>query len=161
SFPLFHGYGRLPHLPPFMTAVFEALAIDPARIEVAVQDVAVDTLILPSSQYWQGIKASPGMCVVFYRIREKILAARSGSARTPSKVYFTRRHLGDEIVPGSRRVLISNEADAEDFFRRRGYEIVAPEMLPFEEQVAIVANATHIAGPSGSALHLVLFNNNP
>jgi capsular polysaccharide biosynthesis protein len=27
--------------------------------------------------------------------------------------------------------------------------------------VAIVANATHVAGPSGSALHLMLFNASP
>lgn len=62
---------------------------------------------------------------------------------------------------GPTRSVIVNEEEAESLFRGAGYKIVQPESLPIEEQVAIVANATHIAGPSGSALHLMLFNANP
>ena len=80
---------------------------------------------------------------------------------TPDKVYLTRRGIGGRRANGSPRAVISNEDEAEALFRRKGYEIVRPETLPFEEQVAIVANATHVAGPSGSALHLMLFNDNP
>ena len=57
--------------------------------------------------------------------------------------------------------MIRNEEEAETFFRGQGYEILQPELLAFEEQVAIVANATHVAGASGSALHMMLFNANP
>src|SRR5262249_39491432 len=113
-----------------------------------------------ASQYWQGIKASQGMCVIFDRIREKVLTARSKPGRRPPKVYFTRRNLSAERGPDRPRMVIENEAEVEAFFHHLGYEVLAPETLPFEEQVAIVANATHIAGPSGSALHLALFNNN-
>jgi capsular polysaccharide biosynthesis protein len=158
---LFHGHGKPTYLPPFAAAIFDALAVDPERIRVAGGDLKVDRLILPASQYWQGIKASPGMCVVFDRIREKVLRARPKATGTPPRVYFTRRNLGAQIEGAGPRRAIENEVEAEAFFRRLGYEVVAPEMLPFDEQVAIAANATHIAGPSGSALHLVLFNDNP
>jgi len=156
---LFHGQET--YLPSFARAIFDAMEIDPSRIRAASRDINVGRLILPASQFWQGIKASPGMCVLFDHIREKILKRRRNAPPTPPKVYFTRRSLDPVMRSGKSRAVIPNEEEAELFFRRRGYEILRPETLPLEEQIAIVAGATHVAGPSGSALHLMLFNNNP
>lgn len=158
---LFHGRTEQVNLPAFAVAILQALEIDPSRIRIASRDLNVARLILPASQFWQGIKASPGMCVIFDHIRERMLKRRRTAGRTPPKVYFSRRSLDATRASGRPRALISNEEEAELFFRKQGYDILRPETLRFEEQVAIVANATHVAGPSGSALHLMLFNNNP
>lgn len=158
---LFHASSEQVNLTSFARIIFSALDVDPARIRIAVNDVQVSRLILPASQFWQGIKASPGMGIVFDHVREKILKGRASSQPTPAKIYFSRKGLSPESARGRPRAVISNEDEVEALFRKRGYEILRPETLPFEEQVALVANATHVAGPSGSALHLMLFNDNP
>lgn len=158
---LFHAGSENVTLTPFAAAILEALDIDPSRIRFANRDKIVSRLILPASQFWQGIKASPGMCVFFDHVREKMMSRRTTASPTPRKVYFTRRSLGAAKGPGKPRAVIPNEEEAEIFFRKQGYEILRPETLPLAEQVAVVANATHVAGPSGSALHLMLFNANP
>lgn len=158
---LFHGQNEQVNLPSFARIIFSALDVDPARIRIAVNDLQVSRLILPASQFWQGIKASPGMGIAFDHVREKILKSRPNSPPTPARIYFSRKGLSPERGAGRPRAAISNEEEVEALFRKRGYEILQPETLPFEEQVALVANATHVAGPSGSALHLMLFNDNP
>lgn len=158
---LFHARAERVPLAPFFVAILEALDIDPSRIRLASRDKVVSRLVLPASQLWQGIKASPGMCVIFDHIRERMKKRRTQAGPTPRKVYFTRRSLGAVKAPERPRAVIANEEEAEILFRDLGYEIMRPETLPFEEQVAIVANATHVAGASGSALHLMLFNDNP
>jgi capsular polysaccharide biosynthesis protein len=158
---LFHARSENITLSPFAAAILEALDIDPSRIRFANRDKIFSRLILPASQFWQGIKASPGMCVFFDHVREKMMNRRTTAGPTPRKVYLTRRSLGAVKGPGKPRAVIPNEEEAEVFFRSQGYEILRPETLRLEDQVAIVANATHVAGPSGSALHLMLFNANP
>jgi capsular polysaccharide biosynthesis protein len=76
-------------------------------------------------------------------------------------VYFSRRGLHEVPAAGTVGSAVENEEEAEALFRRAGYEILRPELLTIEEQLAIVANATHVAGTSGSALHLMMFNANP
>ena len=49
----------------------------------------------------------------------------------------------------------------EALFAARGFDIIAPNTRSLREQVILVANATVIAGVTGSALHLALFNDNP
>lgn len=158
---LFHGRSERPPLGPFADTIFQALNVNPSRIKIVLTDTNVTNLVLPAAQYWQSLKASPGMCVVFDHLREKILSARRHRHPSPRKIYFTRRHLAAVLNSGKPRKAISNEHEVEALFRKRGFEIVSPETLPFEEQIAMVANATHVAGTSGSALHLILFNNNP
>ncbi|MFN4017721.1 MAG: glycosyltransferase family 61 protein [Reyranella sp.] len=159
---IFHGWSDRPAVPSFASAVLAALHVQPSRIKiVANRDLRVRSLILPRAQFWPGIKASPGMCVAFDHVREKMLQGRSAKARTPEKVYFSRRGLDEAPAPGRARSVIVNEEEAETVFRTAGYEILQPELLPMEQQVAIVANATHVAGASGSALHLMMFNANP
>ena len=163
SVPLvFHSSADRLNVPPFALAILKALNVQPSRIRVvARRDLRVSKLILPSSQFWPGIRASPGMCTAFDHVRERMLQSRPGKRRTPEKVYLSRRAFGAQRAAVQPAALIQNEEAAETFFRSLGYEILQPELLDFDEQVAIVANATHVAGPSGSALHLMLFNANP
>lgn len=74
----------------------------------------------------------------------------------------------DGVVPGSfDKVFLSrgkfnrhdciNESFLEDFYVRRGYQVVYPERLPFEEQVSILAGASEIASTVGTMSHLASF----
>jgi capsular polysaccharide biosynthesis protein len=159
---LVHGWSDRLEVPPFASSILAALDVQPSRIRiVATRDLKVRKLIVPTAQFWPGIKASRGMCIAFDHVREKMLRHRPAHPRTPEKVYFSRRGLHEVPAAGTVGSAVENEEEAEALFRRAGYEILRPELLTIEEQLAIVANATHVAGTSGSALHLMMFNANP
>ena len=52
---------------------------------------------------------------------------------------------------------LANEAQVEELFRRNGFKIVRPEILPLADQISLAANADMVAGPAGSAMHLLVF----
>ena len=71
----------------------------------------------------------------------------------PKRIYVSRRKV-------AKRMLI-NESACEEVFASYGFTSVCPEMLSFPDQVRLFSNATHIAGPVGSALHNVVFSLRP
>lgn len=74
---------------------------------------------------------------------------RQNAPHSPyKKIYLTRSKYTD-LNP------VVGEREFEDYFRSRGYEIISPELLSFDEQVALFANATHIAGSTGSVTLLL------
>lgn len=159
---IFHSWGDRLIVPPFASAILNALDVEPSRIRiVSARDLRVGKLILPSSQFWPGVSASPGICKVFDHVRERMLRSRARKGWTPEKIYLSQRtfETGQPIIQS--RLIVRNEQEAEAFFRSQGYEILRPELMDFEGLVEIVANATHVAGLSGPALHMMLFNANP
>lgn len=44
---------------------------------------------------------------------------------------------------------------------KEGFNIIHPEELSIDSQIDIATNATHIAGLTGSQLHLAIFNARP
>ncbi len=50
-----------------------------------------------------------------------------------------------------------NEEAIEGIFRDRGFHVIAPEKLPFRQQVAMVSGARIVAGCAGSNMHLAAF----
>jgi capsular polysaccharide biosynthesis protein len=162
-------------LPSFAKQVFAALDIDPSRIVIAHSDLVVEELIVPSLQYWIYWKASPGVRLGFDRIRERLATTIRPTCYFPQRIYLTRRFMKEALqrradqaaAKGSHslnfvlRKSVLNEEEVEAVFAARGYEIIAPELRPFNEQVMLIANALEVAGITGSALHLALFCNNP
>lgn len=69
------------------------------------------------------------------------------------KIYLSRRQVK------TRR--LENEQECEALFVRRGFTVVHPQQLSLPDQIQLFANATHIAGPAGSAAHNVVFSDNP
>jgi hypothetical protein len=53
---------------------------------------------------------------------------------------------------------ISNHEDVESAFAARGFEIVRPESMDVATQAALFAQASHVAGEYGSALHNTVFS---
>ena len=71
------------------------------------------------------------------------------------KVYLSRRKW---TPSGQHRVLI-NALELEQYYQDRGYRIVYPEQLSFDQKLNLVRNAVEVVGEKGSALHLSLFSN--
>jgi hypothetical protein len=171
---LFHPASQRRHaVPAFAQEIFAAMDIDPARIVIADEDLVPEEIVVPTAQFWINSKGSPGMCIAFDHMRERL--SRSSSPKSlPRRVYLTRR-LMDQ--PMQRRAAhfaanstrhdhivaktLVNEDEVEALFAARGFEIIAPETRSLRDQVSLVANASAIAGVTGSALHLALFNDNP
>ena len=84
---------------------------------------------------------------------DKISTYYSDTVSCTKLIYVSRKN----IV--SRKLL--NEEECETLFKEYGFTVITPESLTFSEQVNIFANATHIAGPVGSALHNIVFSKYP
>jgi hypothetical protein len=150
----------------FIQTTLNSLGIASERVLLATRDLRVEELIVPSPQFWVRLKGSPGFCLAFDRIRSEIMRTGNFANELPEKIYLTRRH-HDQIAYANRRSrrsphkFVVNEEEVEALFASRGFHIVAPERLPFARQIAMIGNASHVAGLAGSALHMILFNSGP
>ena len=171
---LFHPTGpNQRRFPAFAREILAAIDVDPARIIVVHEDLVPEHLIVPTSQFWIDWKGSPGMCIAFDQVRER-LARLPGAKSLPPRVYLTRRLMEAPLTqraasfahnPKRQNFIVGktlvNEDEVEALFAARGFEIIAPETRSLRDQVALASNASAIAGVTGSALHLAMFNDNP
>ncbi len=82
--------------------------------------------------------------------------APSGEARRPERIFVSRRALPGQS-PGVGRILL-NEAELVAAMERRGFAVVEPETLPFEEQAAIFKAAKVVVGLGGVGMFNVVFS---
>lgn len=75
----------------------------------------------------------------------------AGTTRGRRRIYVARRDAR------ARRTWLTNEADVEELFRRRGFEIVVMTGCPLDEQIRIFRDAAIVAGVSGAGLADTLF----
>ena len=75
---------------------------------------------------------------------------------TKKKVYLTRREI-DKVIMKYGQKACFNERYFEDFFVAHGFEAVALEKLPIEEQISIIMGADEIASTGGTLSHWVIF----
>ena len=86
----------------------------------------------------------------------------------PELFKLTWETISDGISPGPHKKIylsrskfykknLLNEAYFEDFFKKRGFEIVYPEQLSIEEQVSYISGADEIACTYGTLAHLAVF----
>ena len=81
-------------------------------------------------------------------------AVAPAGAPTGRRLYLTRQGLG-------RRPLV-NEAEIQEIFVRRGFEVVRPEALSVTEMRRVFASPAYVAGPYGSGLlNLAFCKSNP
>jgi Glycosyltransferase 61 len=80
-------------------------------------------------------------------------AARCAAAG--EKIFVSRRSI-TQLYEGRYRALL-NEEELVDALAARGFTIVEPELLPFEEQVAIFRGARTVVGLGGAGMFNVLF----
>jgi hypothetical protein len=117
-------------------------------VRVLEHAVSVERLLVPE----QGFGAGELLCG-----RPEVrafLRGRFGNVPTDGvgrHIYITRS--GQPV----RRGVVLDELGIESLFRSAGYEVIAPETLPLEKQVAIFRGASAVVSTEGSALHLLSF----
>lgn len=84
---------------------------------------------------------------VYCCMRENVLKELK-QAIFPNKLYLTRSQLPKKDCIG--------EEYFEDFYQKRGYEIVAPETLSLIEQIALIYNAKEIICTVGILSHIYI-----
>lgn len=121
----------------------EMLGIEASRVLLVWQPTEFTRVLVPDETvFLEGRGAyKKEALVTFNKLRDSALPSER------KKIYLTRSKY-NELNPS-----IGEEA-FEEFFASRGYEVVSPELLSFDEQVSLFAHATHIAGTTGSVTHL-------
>ena len=71
------------------------------------------------------------------------------------KLFLKRK----KVNTGNNRLLL-NSIEIEKIAIQKGYTVIDPGDFSFEDQVRIIANATHIISPIGAALSNLVFNGN-
>lgn len=132
-------------------AFFELLGIWD-KLELVSVPTTYREVIIPESAFRCMEWYSPEFLSIFDTIAANVTV---DSAWTPyEKIYFTRSHFASEN--GYEFGLDS----LDDYFRRNGFQILAPEKLPLDQMIYYLRNAREIASMSGSTPHNMLFAGN-
>lgn len=139
-------------VPELMRTVLAFVDVAPERIRVVTdQPLVFDSLDVARTPIRIGSAAHARFVDVFDRVASRVMAERSPSRPpTPARVYLSRSRLAE----GRRAV---NEAQIERLMIERGFDVLHPQEMRIEEQVARAHDAEVIAGCDGSALHLAAF----
>lgn len=112
--------------------------------EIITQPTQFAEVIVPDEAYRTGDGGNTAWLEWFNFIK-----ARCGTPAQSGRLYLTRRKFKADDGVG--------EEYFEEFFRTQGYEVVAPERLPLDEQIRRIAGATHIATTMGTMAHMLAF----
>ncbi len=141
---------------PWQRAMLGLLGHAAAPTVVGPARLHVERLLVPTRPYLPNGYALPEAVQVWRRMAA---AATAGQQGEPARVYLSRsahhRALEQAGRPSARRA--HNEAEVDELFRSRGYEVVHSEELDVADQVRLAARTEVIVGLSGSALHLSVF----
>jgi hypothetical protein len=147
---LFHPFVFGERIAPFVAFCFRQFGIKPDKIVfVGSEPLSFDELLVPERLFRLNHSADPRLRWVYRQIAEGAHASAPGASR----LYLSRRRFSR----GNFERVVANEVDMEAEFRRRGFEVLYPEAMDFEDQVARYSRADCVAGLSGSGLHNSLF----
>ena len=127
------------HYPDFLVMA----GIDKERLMVINEPTRFASIIVPDPSYYFREGYTDKAMVVYDAIRDAVAPADY------KKVYLTRTQLPQDNLVG--------EQYFEDYYRSRGYEVIAPERLTIPQQIAVISGAREIACVSGTLPHFVLF----
>ena len=124
--------------------VLEAAGITRDRMEIITEPTQFDKIIVPQEALYLHTNYRDGVGEIYQYISSRVTAG------THKKIYLSTAMLGESHTS-------INESYYENFFRRRRYEIVYPEQLPFTEQVSLMAGAEEVVCTGGTLVHLCSF----
>ena len=119
---------------------------------VLVEDkpAVCEELIVPQTALAISKYVHPRFCEFFDEVADR-LKSRSAAGPGGQRIYLSR-----SLLKGKKR-RADNEPEIEQLAKAAGFQIVHPQTLPFEEQVAVIRGADVVAGCDGSAMHLTIF----
>lgn len=147
-FSLGWEYENLEVLYPRIKFLLNAFGVKSDRIIVCAENGFYGNFIIPSQGYKLFSTCAVDIVSVYQTFSKMCISSFSGDH--DNMVYLSRSRF-----KGARKLL--NEICVERLFEERGFKVVHPESLPIEQQIAIVAQATHVAGCYGSQMHLSFF----
>jgi hypothetical protein len=147
---LFHPFVFGTAIPAYVEFCFRRFGIDLGKVVfIGDEPMAFDEIVTPERLFRLNHSADPRAAWVYRHIAEGCPAPA-----TPAPLlYLSRRRFSR----GNFERVIANEVDMEAEFQRRGFKVLYPEAMSFEDQVGHYAHADWVAGISGSGLHNSLF----
>ncbi len=124
-----------------------ALGVDPGRL-IFHDELGVSIfpkLYAPSWTMLDRLNPAAGLFDIYRR------AVRPSTAAPGPRLYLSRERVAN-------RTLV-NEMQMRELFERRGFQVVHPERLTFQQILETFANPSCVAGPYGSALLNLAFSN--
>ena len=155
------GMDRLPVIIPEKLSAarrrsLEAVGIDlRSAITYGRTPLAVETLVWPSSATHAYYASSSSAAW----LRERVLSGLHIRRRSRRRLYISRPT--DRPLPlprGYPRRAIVNEAEVIDVLRGRGFEVVRPEKLSFDDQVRLFCDAEAVVAPHGAGSVNIVFS---
>lgn len=139
-------------LPAFQQAIFAALGIRPERVEFVVPEdpVIVEDLVGATPQFENPHYVDDGIREVWDRLAHGLAVRTAAQGRGPSRVFVSRR-------PTLKRWCYQTR-EVEAFFAARGFHVLYPEDLPYDEQARLFMDARVLAGFGGSGMFSMLLN---
>lgn len=127
----------------------------PVQVVGSRKNLRVERLVVPSRTVVANGWGHPQAREVWER-----MAAPFRGRGGPRRVFLSRTAFHEaarRTAPGRVRSTPERDRALDLAFAAAGFDVVAPETLSVDEQLALVADAEHVAGASGSALHLTAF----
>ena len=148
------------HVPEYMKQFGAMLGITEYDYYFPSKCMRIKKLFMPTKAYMHMAYVSSvakkmwGMIREYHTDKATMQSEQPGiPEETADKLYISRRRV--------KKRRMENEEECEALFVRHGFTVVHPQELPLAEQIMLFANATHIAGPVGSAVHNVVFSHRP
>jgi len=132
-------------------ALLTQLGLDRDNMLFIERPTQFQTVIVPDQSmyiYSGEIDREHGLSV-FDALRDSV---KPGGA---DRIYLTRT-----MLPPGKNFRDVNENMLEDFFRKQGYQIVAPETHPLPQQISLLSGAKEVVCTVGTLSHLLLFCHN-
>jgi hypothetical protein len=133
----------------FARAILGSMGIGPDAFLPIRRPTIFPSLAVPEAAIEENIGGHPAFAHLCRWIGERLPQQPSAQAGRP--IYLTKAQLGAGIFR------IVNEDRLCEALARQGFEIIAPETLPFAEQVALWRREAPLAATFGSALHTSIF----
>lgn len=130
----------------------KALGIEDSKIHFVTGKFKAETLVVPKEQLVIGRKVS----AKFRKLLELVVDYCKKQFDKPNPTWGKKIYLSRSKWTKKRFSCINEEA-VEKIFEAKGFKIIHPQTMPYEEQVALINYADVIAGFNGSSLHNVMF----
>lgn len=150
AFPT-HGLTARDGIPPAAARILGALGIPAGSVTPADQPLRVAELIVPGRIAPYRGPSGPR----YNRLMQQAgTAIADGRAGPEPHVFLSRSRLATDRRPVDRR----SAEQIDELFRSHGFAILHPQEIDLADQIAAVRGATHLAGFTGSQLHLAAFS---
>lgn len=130
--------------------LMEALGITRERILIVDKIYKFRKIYVPEQSFYHHGRYTDEMLTAYDVAAQNAIREHKGEKY--KKVYFTRSAIKDNTG--------FNEDYFENFYRKRGYTIIAPETLPLKEQITILSSAEEIVCLYGTLTMSLAFSKN-